>query len=313
MKNFYTLLLALLITLNLSAQSFKVIPLGVKGGLDESNLSSYMLAPQNSDNYICLDAGTIYYGLTKAVKNGLFNKSAEEVLNENIKAYLISHAHLDHVSGLLMNAPADSKKTIYSSPFVIEAFKDKYFSWVNWANFADEGEKPQLGTYSYHRLEPLKEIKIKNTDLYVTPFNLSHGNPYQSLAFLVRYKQNFILYLGDTGADKIEKSDKLNQLWMAIAPFIKTKLLKAIFIEVSFPNKQPDTKLFGHLTPKWFYKEMESLGSYTGKSALNNFKVVITHRKPHANNEAIIKEELQKDNSLKLKLIFPQQAQRLSF
>ena len=87
MKNFYTLLLVLLITLNLSAQSFKVIPLGVKGGLDESNLSSYMLAPQNSDNYICLDAGTIYYGLTKAVKNGLFSKSAEDVLKENIKAY----------------------------------------------------------------------------------------------------------------------------------------------------------------------------------------------------------------------------------
>jgi len=313
MKNFYTLLLALLIILNLSAQSFKVIPLGVKGGLDESNLSSYMLAPQNSENYICLDAGTVYYGLTKAVKNGLFSKPAEDVLKENIKAYLISHAHLDHVSGLVMNAPADSKKTIYSSPFVIEAFKDKYFSWVNWANFADEGEKPQLGTYSYHKLEPLKETKIDNTDLYVTTFNLSHGNPYKSLAFLVRYKQNFILYLGDTGADKIEKSDKLNQLWMAIAPFIKTNLLKAIFIEVSFPNKQPDTKLFGHLTPKWFYTEMQNLSNYTGAEALNNFKVVITHRKPHANNEAIIKEELLKNNSLRLKLIFPQQAQRLSF
>jgi len=313
MKNFYTLLLALLITSNLSAQNFKVIPLGVKGGLDESNLSSYMLAPQNSDNYICLDAGTIYYGLTKAVKNGLFNKPAEDVLKENIKAYLISHAHLDHVAGLLMNAPADSKKTIYSSPFVIEAFKNKYFSWVNWANFADEGEKPQLGTYSYHRLEPLKEIKIKNTDLYVTPFNLSHGNPYQSLAFLVRYKQNFILYLGDTGADEIEKSDKLNQLWMAIAPFIKTKLLKAIFIEVSFPNKQPDTKLFGHLTPKLFFTEMENLSHYTGKSALENFNVVITHRKPHSNNEAIIKNELIKNNILKLNLIFPKQGKLLTF
>lgn len=313
MKYIYTLYLTLFISLGVSAQSFKVIPLGVKGGLDESNLSSYMLAPQNSDNYICLDAGTIYYGLTKAVKNGLFSKSAEDVLKENIKAYLISHAHLDHVSGLVINAPADSKKTIYSSSFVIDAFKNKYFSWVNWANFADEGEKPQLGTYSYHKLEPLKEIKIENTDLYVTPFNLSHSNPYKSLAFLVRYKQNFILYLGDTGADKIEKSDKLNQLWMAIAPFIKTNLLKAIFIEVSFPNKQPDTKLFGHLTPKWLFKEMESLSHYTGKSVLDNFNIVITHRKPHANDEAIIKSELIKSNALKLNLIFPQQGKLLIF
>ncbi len=313
MKRIYTLYLFIFITLNLSAQSFKVIPLGVKGGLDESNLSSYMLAPINSENYICLDAGTVYYGLTKAVKNGLFSKSAEEVLKQNIKAYLISHAHLDHVAGLLMNAPIDSKKIIYSSPFVIDAFKNKYFSWVNWANFADEGEKPQLGTYSYHKLEPLKEIKIENTELFVTPFTLSHSNPYKSLAFLVRYKQNYILYLGDTGADNIEKSDKLNQLWMAIAPFIKIKLLKAIFVEVSFPNKQPDNKLFGHLTPKWFFTEMENLSHYTGKSALDNFKIVITHRKPHANNEMTIKEELLKNNALKLNLIFPKQSQILHF
>jgi 3',5'-cyclic-nucleotide phosphodiesterase len=133
------------------------------------------------------------------------------------------------------------------------------------------------------------------------------------LAFLLRYKQNYLLYLGDTGADTIEKSDKLNQLWMAIAPFIKTKMLKAIFIEVSFPNSQPDTKLFGHLTPKLFLQEMKNLSRYTGKDALNNFNVVITHRKPHANNEAAIKEELLKNNVLKLKFIFPQQAHMLYF
>jgi len=313
MKNFYTLLLALLIILNLSAQSFKVIPLGVKGGLDESNLSSYMVAPINSDNYVCLDAGTIYNGLAKAVKNGLFNKSAETVLKDNIKAYLISHAHLDHVAGLLMNAPADSHKTIYSSPFVINAFKNKYFSWINWANFADEGEKPQLGTYHYQALAYNKEIALENTDMFVTTFELSHGNPYKSLAFLVKHKQNYLLYLGDTGADEIEKSDKLNQLWMAVAPFIKTGMLKAIFIEVSFPNAQPNTKLFGHLTPKWFFTEMENLSHYTGKPALHNFKIIITHRKPHANNEAIIRQELLKENSLKLKLFFPKQAQSFSF
>jgi len=54
---------------------------------------------------------------------------------------------------------------------------------------------------------------------------------------------------------------------------------------VSFPNNQPNTKLFGHLKPQLFYNEIQNLSYYTGKEALNNFNVVITHRKLHAENE----------------------------
>jgi cAMP phosphodiesterase len=313
MKTFYTLFLTLFIFVNLLAQSFKVVPLGVKGGLDESNLSSYMLAAFNSNAYICLDAGTVYHGLSQAVSKGVFLKSAENILKENIKGYLISHAHLDHVAGLLINAPADSEKFIYSSPFVINAFKSKYFSWVNWANFADEGEKPQLGTYHYMSLELNKEVALKNTEMFVTAFELSHGNPYKSLAFLIRYKDYYVLYLGDTGADIIEKSKDLEHLWKTIAPLVKAKKLKAIFIETSFPNSQADNKLFGHLTPKWFYAEMINLSKFTGINILRHFPVVITHRKPHQNNEQIIKTELLEGNFLKLKLIFPKQGHILTF
>jgi len=313
MKNVYTLFFIFFISVNLSAQKFKVIPLGVKGGLDESNLSSYLVAPFNSEAYVCLDAGTIYHGLAKAVKNGLFVKPAESVLQDNIKGYLISHAHLDHVAGLVINAPADSHKTIYSSQYVIDAFKNKYFSWVNWANFADEGEKPQLGIYHYQTLGLNKEDALKNTEMFVTAFELSHGNPYKSLAFLIRYKDNYLLYLGDTGADSVEKSEDLENLWKKIAPLVKSKKLKAIFIEVSFPNSQADAKLFGHLTPKWFYTEMSIMTKFTGINILRHFPVVITHRKPHQNNEQIIKTELLEGNFLKLKLIFPKQGHILTF
>jgi 3',5'-cyclic-nucleotide phosphodiesterase len=43
--------------------SFKIVPLGVKGGIDESNLSAYMVAAAGTNNYICLDAGTLHYGI----------------------------------------------------------------------------------------------------------------------------------------------------------------------------------------------------------------------------------------------------------
>jgi 3',5'-cyclic-nucleotide phosphodiesterase len=58
---------------------------------------------------------------------------------------------------------------------------------------------------------------------------------------------------------------------------------------------------------------MGVLESYTGKNTLNNFPIVITHRKPHENNETIIKEELLKANSLKLKLVFPEQGKLIKF
>jgi hypothetical protein len=41
---------------------------GVKGGIDETNLSAYLLAPVNTQNYICLDAGTINAGIEKPLK-----------------------------------------------------------------------------------------------------------------------------------------------------------------------------------------------------------------------------------------------------
>src|SRR5476649_2186645 len=87
------------------AQSFKIVPLGVKGGIDESNLSAYMVAAKGTNNYVCLDAGTLYYGIEKAIDNKVFSISAEQVLRQYIKGYLISHAHLDHISGLIINSP----------------------------------------------------------------------------------------------------------------------------------------------------------------------------------------------------------------
>jgi len=293
------------------AQSFTVVPLGVKGGSDESNLSAYALAVHDTDQYVCLDAGTIHYGIQKSIVSGVFKGEPGEFIRNNIKGYLISHAHLDHVEGLVINSPDDSPKPIYGLPDCLDILKDKYFNWKNWANFANEGEKPTLNKYHYTVLYSDHETLLENTTLYAQAFPLSHGNPYQSTAFLIRHDENYLVYLGDTGADLIERSDKLHRLWEVVSPLIKSKKLKAIFIEVSFSNDQPEDKLFGHLTPKLLMGEMKVLNDLSG--GLADFPVVITHRKPSGDREENIRQQLIQGNIMKVKLIFPEQAKALEF
>jgi cAMP phosphodiesterase len=296
-----------------SPASFKVVPLGVKGGSDESNLSAYLVAAAGSNNYVCMDAGTIHYGIEKAIQAGVFKGPVTQVLKNNIKGYCISHPHLDHVAGLIINSPDDSSKNIYALPFCKDVLEEKYFSWKGWANFADAGEKPILNKYHYKVLTAAEEMPVENTGLSVTAFYLSHANPYQSTAFLLRQSDNYILYLGDTGADTTEHAGNLKQLWEYIAPLIRTKKLKAIFIEVSFSNEQPDKLLFGHLTPRLLMQEITVLSGFTGSDALSDFPIIITHEKPSGAREALIKKQLFLSNKYQLRLVFPVQGKMISF
>jgi 3',5'-cyclic-nucleotide phosphodiesterase len=290
--------------------SFQVVPLGIKGGIDEKNLSAYLLAPANTKDFICLDAGTVNAGIEKAIENKVFKVSTSEVLRKYIKGYLISHAHLDHVSGLIINSPADSSKTVYATQKCMEMMENHYFNDQTWANFGDKGVGFPLKKYHFQTLNTGEEVPISNTKMTVKAFPLSHVNPFESTAFLIKSEESYALYLGDTGPDSVEKSDKLKALWTAVAPLVQKNQLKGIFIEVSFPNEQPDQFLFGHLTPNYLMKELHVLEDLAGKNSLKNFKIIITHLKPPAKNIIKIKEQLKKQNDLGLKIIYPEQGKR---
>lgn len=314
MKFLRLLALSIAIASFASAQkkAFKVVPLGVLGGIDESNLSAYMVAPTGSNNYVCMDAGTLHAGIEKAIASKTFTIPADQVLKKYIKGYCISHSHLDHLAGLIINSPEDSTKNIYAFPDCIETLKTHYFTWTSWANFANEGEAPLLKKYTYKPLAPGVEVDIENTSMKMRAFPLAHSN-LTSTAFLLQSDNSYILYLGDTGADEIEKSHNLQNLWEAVAPLVKAHQLKAIMIEVSFPNEQPDKTLFGHLTPRLLMNEMNALGKLTGYENLKGLNVVITHLKPPYSNIKKIKTELTKQNHLGLNLVYPEQGKLISF
>jgi 3',5'-cyclic-nucleotide phosphodiesterase len=316
MTFFNRLLLCLvLISFNAFSQkeqkaSFQVVPLGIKGGIDEKNLSAYLVAPVHTNDFISLDAGTINAGIEKAIENKVFKVSTSEVLKKYIKGYLISHAHLDHVSGLIINSPADSSKTVYATEKCMQMMENHYFNDQTWANFGDEGPGFPLKKYHFQTLTIGEETPIANTSMTVKAFPLSHVNPFESTAFLIKNGDSYVLYLGDTGPDSVEKSDKLKNLWTAIAPLVQNKQLKGIFIEVSFPNEQPDKFLFGHLTPNHLMTELHTLASLAGKDTLKGFKIIVTHLKPPTNNIKKLKEQLKNQNDLGVQLIYPEQGKR---
>lgn len=302
-----TLLLLVLSPLAFAQKGFDVVPLGVKGGTADGNLSAYMLAPAGSDAYVCLDAGTVSNGIEKAIGKKAFNVNAGTVLRKYIKGYLISHPHLDHISGMVINSVDDTVKQVYAMEHCINVMKTHYFNWQSWPNMASDGQAPALNKYRYLQLAEGVETPMVDSKMSVSAFPLSHSEPYPSTAFLVRSGESYALYFGDTGADEVEKTNHMQRVWTAVAPLLKSGQLKGVFLEVSYPNAQPDRQLYGHLTPKWFIKEFEVLAGLAGKEHLKNLNVVVTHIKPNGNNEEIIRRELNTANTLGLRLIFPEQ------
>ena len=59
----------------------------------------------------------------------------------------------------------------------------------------------------------------------VIPYELSHSGGYRSTAFLVESDEAYLLYFGDTGPDAVEESDRMQQVWTAVAPLVRENRL----------------------------------------------------------------------------------------
>lgn len=308
------------------AQEFQIITLGSNGGVIDGDISGYLVRNKNEENFIALDAGTILPGIKAGLKKNNFKgitipKDTEwsdtgYIFREKIKGYLISHGHLDHISGLVISSTEDTKKDIYGLKSTIETLKNNVFNWKLWPNFTNEGEGFKLNQYTYQELNPSESKNINNTTLKVSAFPLSHSN-YESTMFLIENNGEYLAYYGDVGPDIIENSNGLEESFKIIGPLIKEKKIKAIMIESSFDNSKEDKGLFGHLSPKWINKEFEVLEKYSGKGSLKNLNVVITHIKPslkkNDNMREKIKKELLEDNKYGVKYYFPVQGESLEF
>ncbi len=309
----------------LAADGFDIVNLGALGGIQDGNLSANLIRPHDDDRAVTCDAGTLVNGLRVAdergalgdvrVPPGTAESRAGYVLTEKIKGYLISHAHLDHVAGLIVASPDDSKKPIYALPSVNIALGDNYFNWQAWPNFTDRGKAPQLKKYPLVDLVPGAATPLQDTKMSVTAFPLSHGG-IESTAFLIESDGDAVLCFGDTGPDAVEKTTRMHDVWSSVAEKVRERRLKAILIESSYTSDRPDAQLFGHLTPKWLLASLHDLDQQAGAGALRGVPVIVTHIKYSLTREQPQKkilDELLAGNDLGLRFIVPQQGSRWHF
>ena len=70
------------------------------------------------------------------------NTDSETFFREQIKAYLISHGHLDHNTGFFINNPNDKPgKFIIGLNETINIIRNHYFNNLAWADFGPTGIK----------------------------------------------------------------------------------------------------------------------------------------------------------------------------
>jgi len=320
-------LLALMLTCwaSQAMAAFDVVALGVNGGVEEGNLTSYLVRSDDQKLYLGLDAGSVMPGIRKALEKGSFPQVTAEnaapltpqgaVFRNLIGGYFISHGHLDHLAGLIIGSPEDSKKPIYGTADTIGTLRQHYFNGRVWPNFTDSGSGLRIGTYRLNLQRPEQRFSLGLTGLDGNIYPLSHGGTSSSMILVSRNNQSFAFF-GDTGPDEVEKSKNLDTVWRVLGSEIKAKRLKGLIIETSYPDDVPDSKLYGHLTPHWLLKELASLQQYAGgDGSLKDLTVIISHVKPSlkagADPEKEIMAQLEKGNDLGVKFVRMQQGDRL--
>eukprot|EP01124_Arcella_intermedia_P011827 TRINITY_DN18201_c0_g1_i1.p1 TRINITY_DN18201_c0_g1~~TRINITY_DN18201_c0_g1_i1.p1 ORF type:complete len:383 (-),score=41.54 TRINITY_DN18201_c0_g1_i1:7-1098(-) len=321
---------------------FTVLPVGVEGGFDDSDLSGYLLSSSKSFSdsaqpFISLDAGTIMKGLLVAREKGYlaplvptgvsYASMPGSFLTHQIKAYFLSHAHLDHTKGFVINAVEDSNgKGVYGINITITRIADFMFNGQIWPNFGPTG----LNKYTYFTMQDGVEVSIPGTGLTVEAYHLRHSYPYLSTAFLIKNELGeYVLYFGDVGPDSVENGrsspNDLNTnllVWKRVASLIQLNKLLAIFLECSYADPKDPGFLFGHLSPKYFFEEIGVLEKQVKDlisvdKPLTGLNVVVTHIKPLVDGsdiKSVIQKQLQNVTSTYgVHLIYPEQGVPFQF
>jgi cAMP phosphodiesterase len=185
------------------------------------------------DDDLAIDAGSLSSGLDLDVQYKL-------------SACLISHAHLDHIRDLA--TIADNRAQVGAPTLLVAGTKGTigilrkhFFNNLIWPDFsAIPTGAPAI---RYLEIEPEKPTTVAGRT--VRAVLVDHA--IESSAYIVETGDGAIAYSGDTGPT--------DRLWEVLN---KMPGLKALLIEVSFPNRlQKLATISGHHTPKTLAAELK--------------------------------------------------------
>ncbi|KAI0306731.1 cAMP phosphodiesterases class-II-domain-containing protein [Multifurca ochricompacta] len=242
--------------------TFDLVVVGSGGGPHETNLSSYLFKPCDTewkDGIIALEAGsgigTLHQLLTR--DETLFNDLSSYQVYSLIHCFLISHAHLDHVNGLILSAGAlhGHRKRVCASLHALKSLETIFADRI-WPNLASWDANDAVYKLLY---DPLKfddeNYRTIFRDVSVRAMPVLHGKndtlgDYESSAFFIRYDPSGkeFLFFGDVSPDSLTSQPQTIAVWRAAARKIPNTL-STIFIECSWPVGRPDELLYGISAP----------------------------------------------------------------
>ncbi|KFA55800.1 hypothetical protein S40293_01878 [Stachybotrys chartarum IBT 40293] len=159
--------------------ALQVVVLGSGGGPQENNVTAFLVRSVAQDwgrgSVVAVDAGVHLSAITRLIEEaspsplpstpytlttgpfaGLSLPHATAAANAGhftrslVDTYLITHPHLDHISGFVINTagfPGTRPKKLAGLPHTIQAFKNHIFNNIIWPNLSDENNGAGLLTY----------------------------------------------------------------------------------------------------------------------------------------------------------------------
>lgn len=212
------------------------------------------------DGKLLIDAGSCASGI----------HIDEQVAIDNI---LISHSHLDHINELAFLG--DNCFGLKGKPFEIHtnqtvhtAIKTHLLNDVIWPDFTALPNK-ENPTLRFNEIEPEKPFKLG--DYEIMPVRVNH--PGDAMGFIIQKNQTAIVFTQDTGPTE--------RIWQVAKEY---KNLKAIFTEVSFPNKLMKVAIDSqHHTPSTMEDEIKKMPK--------DIPIFLGHLKP--NYQAVLFQEIE--------------------
>lgn len=220
-----------------------------------------------------------------AIDAGALTTQLELGDQQRLAGVLVSHSHLDHVRDLA--TIADNRCQLDAPPLIIaatkatiDALREHFFNDRLWPDFAVI-PSPEQPTIVYQEIP----LQIPTDVLGYTVQAVSVNHTVDATGFIIDDGKGAIAFSGDTGPT--------DRFWQLVSA---TKNLKALLMEVSFPNaRQALATASGHHTPQTLVTDLHKL------VAPQDLATMLYHIKPPFQSE--VEKECAKLPGLNLQVL----------